>query len=154
MKASTCSPYPTGEGFGGPGCFGFNLASHLDETSPLVTVENRDRLFAEWATYWDLSCPVLLEKSPPNLVRTRFLQAMFPESLFVVMTRHPVAVSLATQKWLKTSYVSLIRHWLICHERYRKDAPSLKYLLEVRYEDFVADPEGVIGRIYDFVGLD
>ncbi len=148
------SVYPAGEAFGGPGRFGFDPASYLDETSPLVTAENRDRLFAEWAAHWDLSRPVLLEKSPPNLVRARFLQALFPESWFVTMTRHPVAVSLATQKWSRTGDVSLLRHWLRCHERYRADAPALKHHLEVRYEDFVADPEGVLGRVYDFVGLE
>jgi hypothetical protein len=64
-----------------------------------VTPENRQKLFEEWSRYWDVSKPYLLEKSPPNLIRTRFLQAMFPSSYFVVLLRHPIPVALATQPW-------------------------------------------------------
>ena len=39
-----------------------------------------------------MSEPVLVEKSPPNLVRTRFLQALFPDARQIVVTRHPIAV--------------------------------------------------------------
>ena len=148
------SVFPTGEMLGGPGRFGFKRRGHLDETSHLVTEENRMRLFAEWGVHWNLTCPVLLEKSPPNLIRTRFLQAMFPESWFVIMTRHPAAVLLATQPWMRIDDATLIRHWLRCHEQYREDAASLKHCMEVRYEDFVADPDGALGQIYDFVGLE
>jgi hypothetical protein len=41
-----------------------------------VTHDNRLRLFREWATHWDLSRPVLLEKSPPNMMWMRFLQVL------------------------------------------------------------------------------
>src|SRR6185437_9234347 len=78
---------------GGPGRFGFHDQAYLDETSPLVSEENRERLLAEWSPHWDMSRPVLLEKSPPNLIRTRFLQALFPDARQVVMMRHPIAVA-------------------------------------------------------------
>ena len=50
----------------------------------------------------------LLEKSPPNIIRTRFLQAMFPNSYFINIKRHPIATSLATKKWSKTSLDSKV----------------------------------------------
>lgn len=25
----------------------------------------------EWMKYWDLNCPILLEKSPPNIIRNK-----------------------------------------------------------------------------------
>ena len=76
-------------------------AAHLTETSSLVTPENAERMLRSWAAHWDLSRPLLLEKSPPNLVMTRMLQAMYPDAKFVVIVRHPVVVSLSTHKWVR-----------------------------------------------------
>jgi Sulfotransferase family len=145
--------YPPASAFGGPGRFGFDRRAHLTEASPLVTPANRDALFAAWGRYWDLAKPVLLEKSPPNLVRTRFLQALFPESAFIVLTRHPVAVALATRKWNRAPVGRLLRHWVVCHERYAADAPRLRRAIVVRYEDLVARPDEVMGRLWGFLGL-
>ncbi len=97
---------------------------------------------------------MLLEKSPPNLVRMRFLQAMFPGSSFLVVTRHPLAVAYATKKWLRASLHSLLRHWDVAHERCLDDAPFVERLAFVRYEDLIADPHGQLERIFRFVGLE
>jgi len=118
--------YPPAKVYGGPGRFALHPDAHLTESSPLVSQENGERLRAEWSVYWDLSKPVLVEKSPPNLIRARFLQALVPGSSFVIITRHPVAVSFATQKWSKTSLSSLLRHWLAAHELFEADRPSLE----------------------------
>jgi hypothetical protein len=147
------SVYPPATAYGGPGRFGFSPEAHLTEASHLVTDDNRLRLFEEWKTYWDLEKPVLLEKSPSNLIRTRFLQALFPNSYFVIVTRHPIAVSYATQKWSYTSLAELIEHWLVCHERFRQDEEHLRRLLVLRYEDFVEQPQTALGKIYSFLNL-
>lgn len=94
------SVFPTARRGEGPGYFALDDRAHLDETSKLVTEANARKLFKEWARHWDLSKPYLLEKSPQNLVRTRFLQRLFPVTYFLMMIRHPVAVSLATMKWM------------------------------------------------------
>ncbi|HLB06983.1 MAG TPA: sulfotransferase, partial [Alphaproteobacteria bacterium] len=91
--------YPPAGKLGGPGRFGFHRGGHITETSSLVSKANAQKLFDEWARYWDLEKPVLLEKSPPNLIRSRLLNALFPGARFIFVLRHPVAVSLATQKW-------------------------------------------------------
>jgi hypothetical protein len=148
------SVYPPASASGGPGRFGFDPAAHLTEDSPLATPANRQRLLDAWVPHWDLSRPVLVEKSPPNLVRTRFLQALFPGAAFVVLMRDPVAVSCATRKWSGTSPASLLEHWLACHETYAADAPHLAHALLLRYEDLVADPAGELGRVWDFLGLE
>ena len=80
------------------GRFAFVRGAHLTERSPLVTTESRHTLFSEWSRYWDLTCPWLLEKSPPNLIMTRFLQELFPSSRFVIVLRHPIAVACATRE--------------------------------------------------------
>ncbi len=146
--------YPDDSYYDGVGHLGFYPEIHLTEESPIVTDGNRGKLFEEWGRYWDLSKPYLLEKTPANLLRSRFLQAMFPSTYFMFVIRHPVAVALAEQKWSGTSLMSLIEHWLICYETLREDVRHLNNYIVVRYEDFIKDPSGSIERGYTFLGLD
>ena len=148
------SVYPADRAHGGPGWFGFDRAAHLTETSPLVTEGNRERLLTDWARYWDTRKPFLLEKSPPNLIRTRFLQALFPRSRFIIIRRHPVAVVLATVKWSRNSLWSLFSHWITCHQIWRQDRRFISNYIELTYEDLINDPAGEMGRIYTFLGID
>jgi hypothetical protein len=133
----------------------------LTESSPLITEENRQKLVGEWAPYWDWSRRFLLEKSPPNLVRTRFLEAMFPNSSFIVLMRHPLAVSYATRAWYRHYRINwrplarILEHWLVCHEIFLQDQKHLKSpTMIVRYEDFVAEPQHWVARIQDMLGIE
>jgi hypothetical protein len=144
--------YPIGKIYGGPGRFGFDPRAHLTERSPLATDANRTRLRSEWEAHWDLSKGILVEKSPPNLLKMRFLQWMFPDAAFVVVMRHPIAVALATQKWSLTSTHSLIHHWLVCHERFLRDSASLRRPILTSYEALVADPT-TLPRIQEAIGI-
>jgi Sulfotransferase family len=144
--------FPIAKIYGGAGRFGFHPQSHLTERSPLATAENGIRLRSEWSRHWDLSKRVLIEKSPPNLLKLRFLQQAFPEAIFVVAIRHPIAVALATQKWSRTSTHSLIRHWLACYETFLRDAPSIRRLILVRYEALVAETE-LLARLQGELGV-
>jgi hypothetical protein len=148
------SVYPSGRVHGGPGRFGFDPAAFLDERSPLATPAHAQKLFSEWSAYWDLDKPVLLEKSPPNLIRTRYLQALFPNASFIVLLRHPLAVSLATQKWSKAPIQSLLEHSLICTERFDLDRRHLQRVFILKYEDFVHRPQAMMDDIYAFIGLE
>jgi hypothetical protein len=149
------SVYPIAKVYGGPGLFAFSEEAHLTERSPLVSAASRERLLADWEPYWDLERPVLLEKSPPNLIHMRFLQSLFPDACFVVIVRHPIPVSYATHRWRwKHSLRTLVRHWVVAHEIYRDDSAHVERLLEVRFEDFVRDPDAVLARIYRFVGIE
>jgi hypothetical protein len=85
---------------------------------------------------------------------TRFLQAAFPNSYFIVVKRHPVAVSMASQKW-KVNVTSLYRmfeHWLHCHELFEQDKKCLKHVYELRYEDYVENPDKYHREIAAFLG--
>jgi hypothetical protein len=146
--------YPSDPWHGKGGRFAFRPEARFTEDSPLATPANRRKLFEEWSRYWDLSKPYLLEKSPPNLIRTRFLQAMFPDSYFVVLLRHPIPVTLATQPWGGDPVHRLVEHWLRAHELFVEDVPRLARVHVLRYEDLVADPDSTLGRVFAFLGLD
>ena len=149
------SVYPTAQEYGGPGRFGFAPESHLTESSPLVSAENADKLFDEWSAHWDLSRPMLLEKSPPNLLQTRFLQALFPGSAFVVIIRHPIPVSIPTARWRGTRrYDRMFAHWLTCHRIFEADREHLSRVHVLTYEQLVRDPVGVLNGIFEFLELE
>lgn len=147
------SVYPPARQLGGPGRFAFHPQAHLTEASPLVSDHSRERLTLEWGRHWDLARRVLVEKSPPNLTRMRFLEAMFPRARFVMVVRHPIAVSYATMKWTQGTLDSLLTHWVKAHGLFLADAERVHKLIVVRYEDLVADPAGEGERALAFLGL-
>jgi hypothetical protein len=155
------SVYLPSGAYGGAGEFAFHEEAHLTEESPLVTDENRRKLMAEWSPYWDLDKSILLEKSPPNIVRTRFLEAMFPRTSFILMMRHPLAVSYATRKWYRHFKINwrglarILEHWLVAHEIFLEDQKHLKSpSMIVKYEDLVSDPQLWVSRIQDMLGIE
>jgi Sulfotransferase family len=149
------SVYPAAAIYGGPGRFGFAPDAHVTEDSPLVTEENERAIFEKWSPHWDLSRRVLLEKSPPNLLKTRFLQALFPGSSFVVVVRHPIPVSIPTARWRGTRrYDRLFEHWLRCHALFESDRDRLQRVHVVTYEQLVHDPAGVLRGIFEFLRLE
>jgi hypothetical protein len=147
--------YPRVRDYGGAGHFAFTPAAHLTEDSPLVTPDAAQRLLDAWRPHWDLSRPVLVEKSPPNLVMTRFLQALFPQAYFVLVVRHPVVVTLSTRKWARKMRLrTLMEHWFRAHELFTADAPAIRNLHVVKYEDLVGRPGETLDGIGRFLGLD
>lgn len=156
------SVYPPGTAHGGSGHFARASHAHLTESSHLVTAENAQRILGSWTPYWDLSRNRLVEKSPPNLVMGRFLQALYPGAQFVMVVRHPITVALSTRKW--THFISrnprkfaslsdLVEHWLIAHRVFREDLPHLRSVHVVRYEELVRRPEETLARVGKFLGL-
>lgn len=140
--------------FGGPGTFCFDHRARLTEHDLARYESGILRIMEAWERHWDDARPVRVEKSPPNLIRSRFLQAAFPESRFVFIVRHPLVVSMATQKWSEASPEALVAHWMAGHRIMLEDAPHLKRLYVVRYEDIAMSPDEVVAGIWRFIGVD
>ena len=149
------SVYRPARDFGGPGRFAFNPDVHLTEDSPLVTEENRRRLYADWARHWQTNKRFLLEKSPPNIIWSRFLEAMFPGSRFVFVVRHPLATSLATARWhpyLKLG--RLLEHWVRAHETLHADRKVLQHSCIMKFERFVKAPRDHLDQVSAFLQVE
>lgn len=145
---------PTDEHHGGPGRFAFTPDAHLTEDSSYATTSTSRAVFAQWSRYWDLSRPILLEKSPSNLLRFRLLQALFPGASFILMMRDPVPVTMSTRKWTPAaSHRQLVQHWLRAHELAFADSEYLDHFTWVRYEDLVAAPDATMERLAAFLDL-
>jgi len=138
--------YHTALELGGMTKYAFNPKSHLTEQSAICTTRNRRKLFAAWAKYWDLSKPFLVEKSPPHIVMSRFIQAIFtPErTKFVFVIRHPLGATKflwgkdRRGKGSKTCYIRLVGHWVKQMTILAEDLPYLRNATVIMYENFVA----------------
>lgn len=146
--------YPIAYEFGGAGRFGFDPRTHRTEASDLLTPDNVAKLYASWHKYWDNDKNIFVEKTPSNLLMTRFLQAAFPNAYFVVIRRHPVPVGMAAQKWKVnvTSLYNMFEHWLHCHAIFEEDRKHLNHVYELRYEDYVENPGRYHEEIAAFIG--
>ena len=140
--------------YGGPGRFAFHAESHLTEAAPLSSAD-RDQLLRQWGAHWDLQSPVLVEKSPPNLIRARFLSRVFPQSRILFVVRHPVPVSIATMKWSGTTPLELLLHWHVAHAGLIEDLTHVgDRSLVVRYEDLVTRTDQEMRRVWNWLSLD
>ena len=146
--------YPTASAYGGSSRCGFDPRIHRTETSDLLTPDNIRTLHAAWHAYWDNSKSIFVEKTPENFLMTRFLQAAFPNSYFVVIKRHPVPASMGGQKWTVniTSLNRMFEHYLHCYRLFEDDRKYLKHVYELRYEDYIEDPDKYHQEIAEFIG--
>lgn len=118
------------------------------------------RLTKEWAMRLDCSKPVLLEKSPPNSAKTRWLQKHFENAHFVGIVRDPYAVAEGITR--KADPKHLINSWPIEMSAYQwmrsnqilqQDAEHLNHFMWVKYEDLTKDTVGTLNKITNFVGI-
>jgi Sulfotransferase family len=138
---------------GGPGLFAFDDRAHLTERDTEALGEGAGLLKREWGAYLDLSRPFAIEKSPPNIIRSRFFQALFPNSAFVFLTRHPIPVALATAAKWGVEPARAFEHWGRAHEIMLEDLPHLKRVFRITYEDLAADPRACLEPLVAGLGL-
>ena len=138
------------------GLFGFDPDAYMDENHLLCRKETAASLMAQWGVYWDLDMPYLVEKTPQTILKTRFFQGLFPNAIFVVLLRHPIAVAYATKtkKWTEPNTIPhLIDHTLTCYEHFFSDKAHLNRSHVIRYEDLVERPEEIIDNLFSALGL-
>jgi GR25 family glycosyltransferase involved in LPS biosynthesis len=129
------SIYKPAKFYGGPGVFGICKEYNYTEETDLLTKKNKEKIISEWNQYWDTTKEFLIEKTPANIIHTRFLQELVLESYFIVIIRHPFIVSIATMKWNKQSLYKYIEHWLYVHKIFYNDKEKIKNCLIIKYEE-------------------
>lgn len=141
---------------------------HLTESDARVTQQNMAKLLNRYSHYWNTSKSVLVEKSPPNAVMSRFLQAIYNEGRgdedglqikFLFMTRHPIANALAHQSVLRETYdvpfSILMDNYIQVHRYLKDDMFHLKNdPMLVKLEHFASNPTSQLEKIYQWLGVD
>jgi hypothetical protein len=119
------------------------------------------RVTKEWAMRLDLKKPVLVEKSPPNSAKMRWLQKHFENAHFVGIMRNGYAVAegitrKADPKHLVDSWpIEMSAYqWKRSNEVMQEDAEHLKRFMWISYEDLAEDTATTLNKITDFIGID
>lgn len=147
---------------------------HLTESDARITRDNLVKILNRFGQYWNLTQPVLIEKSPPTMTMSRFLQAMYhvnddagdenkktdgPKVKFVFITRHPIANMMAHEnmvgKHSHLTYDVLMRNYIQMHKYLLEDVEHLDNdPLILRLEDFAMDPAANLAKIFEWIGID
>ncbi|HLP47361.1 MAG TPA: sulfotransferase [Candidatus Deferrimicrobium sp.] len=111
-----------------------------------------DMVKEKWHEKWDLQKTILLEKSPPNLVRAKQLEMHFPQSHFIIMMRNPYAFCEGVKRrWgKKFFYLNIAKLWVLCARYQIDNIKNLKNAIWFTYEDLTTNPELVCKNILDF----
>ncbi|HMG90584.1 MAG TPA: sulfotransferase [Chryseolinea sp.] len=111
----------------------------------------------------------LLLKNPTNTTRIKHLVSMFPKAKFIYLHRDPAEVRSSTVRLLNSliqanslesfNHIDMDEEAAYLHESVTKEYeqqrnfPESQNLVEVRYEDLLADPLAVVKRIYSELNL-
>lgn len=123
-----------------------------------------ERIKKQWSVLYPQG-PNLLEKSIANAVQLPFLERQFAPAYFVYIVRNGYAVAEGIRRKTtpgqrgnpiyKEQYpIELCaRQWAESDRIVEEDGRGVARFLRVTYEDFTADPMGVVGQITDFIGI-
>jgi hypothetical protein len=135
-------------------------AAHLTERDSAAYPDAGRRLLSSWSPYFATpNSTFFVEKSPPNLMKARFLQSAFEDATFVTVMRHPVINALAVKKWgTRANAVGLglekiVEHWFLAMDTFRRDAPQLARHCEVKLESVLIDPSALTASLSALTGL-
>lgn len=106
---------------------------------------------AVWESYWDKDKPVWLEKSPPNLIRTRDIRAHFQPVKFIVMVRNPYAQAEGLMRRNHFTARRAANFSMMCLRRQLENARQLEDTLVMTYEALVQDPAAVCAQLAAFM---
>jgi hypothetical protein len=99
------------------------------------------------------------EKTPTNILRIDFLFRLFPRAQFVHVIRDPRDAYCSIRdrmhsdkpRWLKFDPARSAEDWRASIEAGQRWRPAPERYLEIRYEELVQEPEGVMRRVLRFL---
>ncbi|MFW2390311.1 MAG: sulfotransferase family protein [Polyangiales bacterium] len=104
-------------------------------------------------------CSYFLDKTPANALVLPFLQRLYPDAKYVVLTRHPLAVfssyanSFFNGDWQGAQeFNPILQRYVPAMASFLRDRPVP--LVHVAYEDLVTEPEAQLERIFAYLGIE
>lgn len=158
-------------------CFYFPSSAMRNFERSVLFSDTADKLY--WQKHfrnflhklsWKYNGKKLLLKSPANTGRVGEILELFPDACFVHISRHPYEVYLSTLRLFEkivpiTAFQKpdakqledfIIASYRLMYEKYakaKKKVPQAQFV-EVRYEDLLHDPQGILTSIYSAIGLE
>lgn len=105
----------------------------------------------EWLKYWDLTKPILLEKSPPNIIRAKSISNHFKPSFFIIFFRNPYALCESYMRRSKLSPKDAAAFTLQCLNYQKKNIEILNDFIVVSYEELTTTPDLTISKLSEFL---
>lgn len=118
---------------------------------------NPDRVYpwatirTAWEAEWDLSRPILLEKSPPHIVRAPAIEAAFDPCYFVALIREPYAFGEGYARRTGRSPAEAAEFWVMCAQHQQRNLAQLRRVHLFTYETLAESPAAVCETLTDFV---
>jgi hypothetical protein len=122
----------------------------LDERDSDDDVE---RIVFHWLHHYPAKPGVLVEKSPPNTLRSRWLQAHFAPARFIAIVRNPFAVAEGVRRREGHPLEVGAEHWRQANEILLDDLGHLEHHRLIRYEDLCRAPLDTLDAIRELLGL-
>ena len=98
-------------------------------------------------SYWDLERAVLLEKSPPNIIRTQSIVKHFNPSFFIILYRNPYAHCESLMRREGYSVERAAEFAIHCLNYQKRNIESLNNALLLSYEELTGRSEQAITRM-------
>ena len=101
---------------------------------------------------WDLTKPILVEKSPPNIIKTDDIIQEFQPVFFIITIRNPYTWTQSYSRRSKNDNFSKIaRRWIFHAKHQMKNITNLKNSLFFKYEDLTNNPEKISTEIKNYL---
>ena len=126
---------------------------YLDENSnaPIDVL----KLKRQWGIHFnDVTKPVLVEKTPVNAARTRWLQKHFERAHFIGMVRNGYAVAEGIRRKEGHPIDIAARVWARSNEIMLRDFEKLEHRILIRYEDLTESFEALMSQVWSLLELD
>lgn len=126
-----------------------------DENHPLPWPQIKQA----WYEEWDLSKPILLDKTPPSVIAAFEIEQVFEDAYFVVMVRDPYAYCEGTKRrgygglgyGRDATYAEIAQGWVREGQYQLKNIDKLERTMWLTYEQLTENSAVVVNRLLDFM---
>jgi len=124
-----------------------------------------NRIKRQWSLVYTGNRTNLLEKSVVNAVRMPFLQAHFQPAYFINIVRNGYAVAEGIRRRVNPAACGnsefddaypialCAEQWRACDELIGRDRAGIEKFIQLTYEDLAANPQKVLNKVTEFLGL-
>lgn len=104
-----------------------------------------------WMTCWDPNVPILLEKSPPNIIRTQSIIKYFHPSFFFILYRNPYAHCESLMRREGYSVEKASEFAIRCLYYQKRNIDLLEHAFQLSYEELTDKPDLAVARMAAFL---
>lgn len=110
-----------------------------------------DLAYDVWHQYWDPTAPILMDKSPANIVRAKELEQYFQPIYFLLLVRNPYAQCESLIRKNSWSATRSAEFAILCLHYQKRNLDTLKNTSLLNYEEMTTNEEKVKSTVTDIL---